>query len=116
MGAEGILQKACVEWFELRYQNRGLGVIVSIPNEGRRNAKTGGRLKKMGLKAGFPDLMIIKKSDILFIEMKTEHKKSTTSEKQDAMHCVLKKLSHKVIVCRSIDSFIGLVEKFMIGI
>lgn len=116
MGAETILQKACVEWFELKYQNRGLGIIVSIPNEGRRNARTGGMLKKMGLKAGFPDLMLIKKSDILFIEMKTEHKKSTTSDKQDAMHCVLKMLNHKVIVCRSIDHFINIVDKFMTGI
>lgn len=112
--SESKLQKACVEWFRLKYENRGLGFIVSIPNEGRRNARTGGRLKSMGLKAGFPDLQVIKNADILFIEMKTVHKKSTTSDKQDAVHCVLRKLKHKVVICRNIDQFIAIVDRFMI--
>ncbi len=116
MGAEGVLQKSCVEWFEYKYQNRGLGVIVSIPNEGRRNARTGGRLKQMGLKAGFPDLQIIKHSDILFIEMKTTHKHSITSDKQKAMHCILRSLKQKVVICRTVDEFVEIVDKFMSGI
>lgn len=116
LGAESDFQKSCVDWYTLRYQNRGLGLIVSIPNEGRRNAKTGGRLKKMGLKAGFPDLQVIKMNDILFIELKTTHKSSQTSDKQDAVHCVLRKLKHKVVVCRTIDEFIAIVVKFMTGI
>jgi len=112
---ESDIQKACVDWFTLKYQNRGLGLIVSIPNEGRRNSRTGGRLKKMGLKAGFPDLQVIKERDILFIELKTRDIRSQTSDKQDAVHIVLRKLKHKVIVCRSIDEFILAVDKFMKG-
>lgn len=114
--AESDIQKACVVWFTLKYQNRGLGLIVSIPNEGRRNAKTGGRLKKMGLKAGFPDLQVIKSKDILFVEMKTENIKSETSDKQDAVHVILRELKHKVVICRSLDKFILIVDKFMKGI
>lgn len=113
--AESDIQKACVDWFTLKYQNRGLGLIVSIPNEGRRNARTGGRLKKMGLKAGFPDLQVIKESDIFFIELKTKDIKSTTSYKQDALHLVLRKLKHKIVVCRSLEEFIIIVDKFMKG-
>lgn len=116
MGAEGTLQKACVDWFKYKYENRGLGAIVSIPNEGRRNSRTGGHLKKMGLKAGFPDLQVIKRSDILFIEMKTLDKRSKTSDKQDAVHCILRYLKHKVVICRTIDEFIQIVDKFMYGI
>ncbi|WP_160067531.1 VRR-NUC domain-containing protein [Sphingobacterium bovisgrunnientis] len=111
--AESDIQKSCVDWFTLKYQNRGLGLIVSIPNEGRRNARTGGRLKKMGLKAGFPDLQIIKEKDILFVEMKTLHRNSQTSDKQDAVHVVLRQLKHKIVICRSIEEFIAVVDKFM---
>ncbi len=113
MGAESEIQKACVDWFTLKYQNKGVGLIVSIPNEGRRNARTGGRLKRMGLKAGFPDLQVIKKGDILFVEMKTERRNSETSDKQDAVHCVLRSLKHKVIICRSLDQFMVTVDRFM---
>lgn len=116
MGAESILQKSCVDWYTLKYQNKGAGIIVSIPNDGRRNARTGGRLKRMGLKAGFPDLQVIKKGDILFVEMKTTHRKSQTSDKQDAVHCVLRQLKHKVVICRSLDEFICVVDRFMKGI
>ncbi|MFD2600190.1 VRR-NUC domain-containing protein [Sphingobacterium corticis] len=111
--SESKLQKSCVDWYKLRYENRGLGLIVSIPNEGRRNARTGGRLKGMGLKAGFPDLQILKSGDILFVEMKTTNSKSATSEKQDAMHGILRQLKHKVIVCRTFDQFTSVVDRFM---
>lgn len=113
---ESVLQKSCVDWFVLKYENRGLGVIVSIPNEGRRNARTGGKLKSMGLKAGFPDLQILKMKDILFIEMKTESLNSKTSPEQSAVHDVLRALKHKVVICRNLDQFIQVVDKFMTGI
>lgn len=116
MGAESEIQKACVVWFTLKYQNRGLGIIVSIPNEGRRSARTGGNLKKMGLKAGFPDLQVIKTSDILFVEMKTTHRNSQKSDKQEVVHVVLRQLKHKVVICRSLEEFMLVTDKFMKGI
>ena len=35
-----------------------LDMLVHIPNEGKRTQSTGGRLKKEGLRKGFPDLML----------------------------------------------------------
>lgn len=35
-----------------------LDLLVHIPNEGKRTQSTGGRLKKEGLRKGFPDIML----------------------------------------------------------
>lgn len=111
---ESKLQIACVEYFQLRYGNRNLGLIVSVPNEGRRSSKTGGRLKKMGLCPGIPDLFIVRRgvAQILFIELKTQHHLSELSADQIEIHKKLKEFRQVVFTVRSLDEFILIVDKW----
>lgn len=58
------------------YLNRALPAnyrAIHVPNGGRRDAITGARLKREGVKAGFPDIQIIRNDDgySAFIEVKT---------------------------------------------
>lgn len=40
------------------------------PNEGRRDAKTGAKLKRLGMRAGFPDICICYRGRLYAIELK----------------------------------------------
>jgi hypothetical protein len=51
-------QMAVIEWFRLAYPQQAR-CLVHIPNEGRRSKREGGRLKAMGMSAGFPDLLLL---------------------------------------------------------
>lgn len=115
MKPETQLQIACVTWFKLKYENRKLGCIVHVANEGSRSAKTGGILKKKGMAPGFPDLIIFKRgnSRILMIELKTLRTGSELSENQVEFHSLMRELGQIVFVCRTIDSFIEIVDRFM---
>lgn len=56
--------------------------LVHIPNQGLRTGKTGAIMARMGMKKGFPDLMLLEARGGyfgLFIEMKQD-KRYTTSE------------------------------------
>lgn len=111
---EDSLQESCVKWFTYKYENTGLGMIVHVPNGGSRNIAEGAKFKRIGTKAGFPDLIIFKKGSerVLFIEMKTEAKHSKLSDKQVDMHRKLKSFGQVVFVCRGLDSFMLVVENW----
>lgn len=111
------LQKSCVTWFRLSYENKGLGLLISIPNEGRKSEVTGVRLKATGLATGAPDLFIIKKGElrVLFIEIKTTHRLSKLSNSQKNMHKKLIYFGQAVFVIRSINDFMMLVKSFFDG-
>lgn len=109
---EDNLQQACVEWFTMEYENKGLGMIVHIPNGGARSKIEGAKFKRIGVKSGFPDLQIFKKGceRILFIEMKTEARHSALSDKQIEMHRKLKSFGQVTMVCRSLETFMTVVN------
>lgn len=65
---EDLEQEAVIEWCDIKRIP-----IVHIPNEGKRSAAYAARLKRMGLRPGFPDLFIPVvrgRYHGLFIEMK----------------------------------------------
>ena len=45
-------------------QKPALGMLVHVPNEGKRTAAAGGRLKAAGLRRGFPDLVLPMAADV----------------------------------------------------
>ena len=69
---EDSLQKACVAWFDHAYPELSLYLHHS-PNGGFRNASEAAKFKAMGVRAGFPDLVLLVprgKRPFLAIELK----------------------------------------------
>jgi len=67
------IQVACVRWFRLQYSKLSLN-LFAVPNGGRRDKVTAGKLKAEGVVAGVADLLLLVPSGCfhgLAIEMKT---------------------------------------------
>lgn len=89
---EEVSQARVIAWShlpEVRKLAPELRWLHHSPNGGKRDAFTGAQLKALGVKPGFPDLILPVKSPAcatcpgLVIEMKTEEAGSKTSPKQD---------------------------------
>ncbi|WP_294749997.1 VRR-NUC domain-containing protein [uncultured Ruminococcus sp.] len=84
--AEEIEQTTLFRWAEFaeaKYPE--LGLMYHIPNEGKRSAVTGARLKAQGLKSGVPDVCLPTAHGGyigLYIEMKVRPNKPTENQKQ----------------------------------
>lgn len=105
------LQKTCVRWFKIQYPNE---LLIHIPNGGKRNAREAEQFKKMGTKAGFPDLALFKKKGdygALFIEMKAE--KGSISDKQENVLASLQKLGYKVEIVNSFEKFTTVINEYL---
>lgn len=88
--------------------------IFAIPNGGSRNAIEAANLKRQGVKAGVPDLMIpVAKQGYhgLFIEMKVGYNKPT--DKQVGWINLLIKNGYLVKVCYGSDEAINLITNYM---
>lgn len=92
-----------------------LGIpIAHIPNEGKRSKSYGARLKRMGLRKGFPDLFITRargKYHGLFIEMKYDQ--GDTTKDQRKWLSLLNHEGYACAVCYSADDAIRLIEKYL---
>ena len=78
--SEDAEQEAVVEYCDLLHIP-----IVHIPNEGKRSLSYAARMKKMGLRRGFPDLLVpLARGGYhgLFIEMKYWKNKTTKEQKE----------------------------------
>lgn len=58
MPTEHADQVALVKWFALQYPKIG-SRLVAVPNGGQRNVIVAAKLKAEGVRAGFPDLMLL---------------------------------------------------------
>ena len=90
--------------------------IVHIPNESKRSASYGAKLKRMGLAPGFPDLFIPKAvngAHGLFIELKTA--KGKTSKEQTKWINLLRAEGYRAYVCRGFDASKSAIELYLKG-
>ena len=79
-----------------------LRLMYHVPNEGKRSVSTGSRLKKLGLKAGVPDIVLpVARGGYhgLYIEMK--YGRNTLTDNQRQWMDALKKAGHLTAVCYS---------------
>lgn len=100
-------QMALVEWINLlTIEGIRMGdYLHHSPNGGKRSKSEGSRFKKMGTKAGFPDLFlalpVIKNKSIhragLFIEMKSRNGK--VSKKQKSFIDNLRAVGYETAIC-----------------
>lgn len=72
------------------------------PNGERRDKATGGRLKAMGVKAGVPDLLLLREGRLYGIELKREG--GRTSKGQGAMLDQMSGAGAEVAVCMGLDA------------
>jgi hypothetical protein len=107
---EDDLQKVCVRWFRAQYPEPHY-LIHHSPNGGKRNAREAGRLKAQGVRAGFPDLIILSKFKMLFIEMKSE--KGMMSENQKQVREMILNYDMPYHVVKNIDEFIKVCNHYL---
>ncbi len=92
---------ALMNWWACEANLRGLDkrLLMAIPNGGKRNKVTGGRLKAEGVRAGAPDYLLAIPTPRfagLFIELKTETGRPSPSQKE--MIDLLNKHSYCAVV------------------
>ena len=94
-------QVALIEWANWNTNNYPeLELLFSIPNGGRRDGRTGAKMKREGVKAGVPDLCLpVARGGYhaLWLEMKAGKGRTTAS--QDWWFDRLSKEGHQTAVC-----------------
>lgn len=91
-----------------------LELLYHIPNEGKRSAVTGARLKAQGLKSGVPDVCLPTAHGGyigLYIEMKVKPNKPTENQKRWLR--ALREAGHMVAVCYGFEEARNLIEKYL---
>ena len=110
---EDSLQKTCVQWFSLMYRPYAR-LLHHSPNGGKRNAIEAAKFKAMGVRAGFPDLILcVARGGYhgLFIELKTA--KGRQTENQKYFQKALEAQGYKYEVVRSLDEFRQIITNYM---
>ena len=110
------IQCSCVNWFRYQYPRYSLN-LFAVPNGGRRDKVTAGKLKAEGVVAGVSDLILALRTDefgALFIEMKTE--KGRQSESQKEWQRKIEQDGYKYVVCHSLEEFITEINNYIINI
>ncbi|WP_454667819.1 VRR-NUC domain-containing protein [Acinetobacter calcoaceticus] len=89
-------------------------IIRHIPNGGLRSKSEAARLKRMGVRAGTPDLLLPVGNHgyiSLWIECKTEDGDFLDSQIEQIP--LLQKLGNKVVVCRSVADAIDTIKAYL---
>lgn len=89
-------------------------VAFHVPNGGTRNVIEAMTLKRMGVKAGVPDFIILHKGWGFGIELKAG--KGGLSEPQIAMHAKFGRCGVPVAVCKSVDEVQAMLDKWGIPV
>ena len=89
-------------------------LFIHVPNEGKRSPMVARILKAMGLKPGFPDLLILEPRGsyhALAIEMKTKNGRLT--EKQREWLNKLRDNGYLALACWGADDAIKVIKQYM---
>lgn len=104
------LQVACAEFLDTCLPD--YAAWNHCPNEGKRSKRVGARLKREGLKPGWPDIEVIYRGRSIFIELKAAGK--YPSKVQRDIHTLLKMAGCPVMTCcRSIDTMVEFLKLFI---
>lgn len=107
------LQCACVQWFRLQHPDWA-HLLFAVPNGGRRDKVTGGKLKAEGVTAGVSDMILMIPRGgfhAMCIEMKTP--KGRQSQQQRQWQRLVAAQGYRYIVCRSVEEFISQINDYL---
>ena len=110
---ESANQIMLINWFDLQYAYISR-LLVHVPNGQNTDARIGARFKQLGLRKGFPDLMLLyptSKACGLFIEMKAE-KGKLSAEQKEYLWC-LEQQGYKAEVAYSFDEAKEIIESYI---
>lgn len=110
---ESDLQKNCVRWFRHQYPELSR-LLFAVPNGGKRSRIEAAIMYGEGVVSGVADLiLLVPRGDYhsLCIEMK--YGKNVQSENQKEWGKDVERYGNKYAVCRSIDSFVELVNNYL---
>lgn len=109
-------QMCVIDWCKLQKWKKGTlsDYIHHSPNGGHRSKREAGAFKKMGTKAGFPDLFLpiaMSPFNGLFIEMKIATGRVSVNQK--AYQPLLEDEGYRVEVCYSAEGAINLIKNYL---
>jgi VRR-NUC domain-containing protein len=104
---ERVLQTALVE--HLRWSARSDVWFCHIPNGGARTAIEGAIFKALGVRAGAPDLLIVRASQALFIECKAPGRRLSPAQLE--CHEALRRAGATVATADDIDEALGFLRR-----
>ena len=113
---EHVLQRECVNWFRYQYP-RYTHNLFAVPNGGKRDKVTAGKMKAEGALAGVADLILLLRTEeygALLIEMKTRTGRQAETQKQ--WQRKIEADGYKYVVCRSVDDFIREVNNYLYNV
>jgi len=79
--SEDTLQIQCVRYFDCLHLNNAF--LHHSPNGGARNPIEGAKFKRMGVRAGYPDLTLLFDGKAVFIELKSKDGYLSPYQKKD---------------------------------
>lgn len=117
--SEDEIQISIINWATLqKYKNRTLDYYLSHPaNGGYRKDKEAAKLKRMGVQAGYPDLILdIPKGGYhgLRIELK-KLKGGVTRDNQKERIAVLNEEGYYAVVCKGFQDATQTIKRYMAG-
>jgi hypothetical protein len=105
---EDATQRAIVHLLEI-HKAQGRLVYFAVPNGERRDKITGAKLKRQGVVAGAPDLVIcVKLRPPIFVEVKSKIGRS--SKAQIAMAEAMKRGGHRYEIVRSVEDIAEIIR------
>lgn len=109
---EDQLQIACVRYFDYMYPKIS-HLLHHSPNGGKRNLREAARFKTMGVRPGFPDLiLLLPNSEYSYLCVELKIAKGRQSELQKEYQKLVEKNGGKYCICRSVDDFIKTIVEY----
>lgn len=112
---EATEQERVINWATFYAKDfQELDLLYHVPNGGSRNQLEAANLKRQGVKAGVPDLVLpVPRQQFhgLYVEMKWG--KNTTTEKQDWWLEQLQQQGYETAVCWSAEEAMDVIAEYM---
>ena len=110
---EDSLQKACVAWFDHAHPELSIYLHHS-PNGGFRWRDEAAKFKAMGVRAGFPDLvLLVPRGKCPFLAIELKYGGNRQSPRQKAYQKALEAIGARYVVVRSLEDFQKIINEYL---